>query len=266
MTRTTSFLDRDPLDRLYTPHQNTYVLMEYLKSRLHGVVWEPFCGKGMIAHALLHQQQIDNQKVIQSVICSDLDHRVKKYCGVHTLNWEEQTESFEQKADLNGVDAFAAITSKNPINAFRDSRRRFNWVVSNPPYTFNHAKWLVQQGDLLSENEHDGPNKLSAGDWVSTFLKNFPDVSLAMYMRVTWLEPSEDRALLFKQYPPTDILFLPRNDFVLPSGKKLKGNNCSSAWIVWDRSLNKPSDEAYGLTRNKWYNRNDVENIFKLYS
>lgn len=262
MTRTTRYEDRDPLDSFYTPASASYVLMEYLKGRLHGIVWEPFCGKGFIAKALTKQNKQGKDNAINRIICSDLDYRAKKFCGIYDLNWEDLELSFERREDLSGVDAFKAIEGGNPVNCLTNPQRKFNWVVSNPPYLFNKARWFVDQGKILSENEFVGEGKLTSSEWIFMFLTMFPNASLAMYMRVTWLEPSNERAALFKQFPPTDILFLPRNDFVLPNGKKLKGNNCSSAWVIWDRQA---TDVQKGTAHNAWYNRIEVDAVFSKY-
>lgn len=266
MTRTTSYSTRDPLDRFYTQASATYVLLEYLMGDLSGNVWEPFNGKGFISEALLRQYRDGFEPAINRIYCSDLDPKVRKHCGIYELDWESSRASFKQDDRLSGLDAFKLIENMGSAGELPEPFESLSWVATNTPYTFNLAKWLEQRGEIESEEDFEGKKKLSSGEWVKSFLENMPNTSLAVYMRVTWLEPSEERALLFKDFPPTDILFLPRQDFILPNGKIMKGNNCSSAWVIWNK--NKPAVTVGGTSysRNKWFNRSDVEKISNYYT
>ncbi len=268
MTRTTNNDSRDPLDRFYTPRSATYALLEYMEDRLNGHVWEPFVGKGFIAKALTTQEQRSHgayrSNVITQIHCSDLDPLVAPMCGIIHLDWNNLEVKFEHVRQYEGVDAFKSVVSV-PGEVKRPRPEDFEWIVSNPPYMFNLAKYLLNLGEIEDEEELEGQKRFGAGQWIWDVLRYNPNVSLAVYMRVTSLEPSEDRATLYKYYPPTDMLFLPRNDFILPSGRKMKGNNSSSVWIIWDRQLEARDSHGRHLTRSKWLNREEMKRIEEIY-
>lgn len=80
--------------------------------------------------------------------------------------------------------------------------RRFDWVVTNPP--FNLANQIV-------------PLALSHAR-----------LGVAMVLRLSWFEPTADRAALLHRHPPA-LINMPRCDF--------RGNgqtdSVTAAWFVW---------------------------------
>lgn len=84
-----------------------------------------------------------------------------------------------------------------------------DWTITNPPY---------RMGDL------------TATDFVRHALAGRS--SVAMLLRLTWLEPCADRVGILTEDPPTDVLILPRVNFIGAPGS----NPCTSAWVIWDRS------------------------------
>jgi hypothetical protein len=79
------------------------------------------------------------------------------------------------------------------------------WVVTNPP--FNLADQIV-------------PHAAYQG------------YSVAMVLRLSWLEPTEARADFLYRCPPTQLIVMPRHDF------KGRGatDSVTSAWFIWDES------------------------------
>lgn len=85
---------------------------------------------------------------------------------------------------------------------------RPNWIVSNPPY-----RW--------------GP--YTATDFVRHALEIAVD-GVAMLLRLSWLEPCEERVDLFRSDPPKDLLILPRVHYLGAPGS----NNQTSVWCIWE--------------------------------
>lgn len=99
-----------------------------------------------------------------------------------------------------------------------------HWIVTNPPYTTDQC---------------------TATDIVRHALE-LATVGVAMLLRLSWLEPCDDRVDLLMTDPPTDYIILPRVNYIgAPSG-----NNQTSVWCVWDRRRNVGSG---GYTRVKHY-------------
>lgn len=80
-----------------------------------------------------------------------------------------------------------------------------DWVVTNPP--FNVAPQIVP---LAYEYARTG---------------------IAMLLRLSYLEPTEDRGAWLNAYPPTKLIVLPRISFT-GNGKT---DNVTVAWMVWDK-------------------------------
>lgn len=91
----------------------------------------------------------------------------------------------------------------------------FNWIVSNFPYSIGK-----------------GAFKKSAADFLRKALQIDPFASVAVLMRLSFLEPCKNREDIFANDPPTEIIILRRVHFI---GAKSQ-NNCTSAWLIWDRS------------------------------
>lgn len=98
-----------------------------------------------------------------------------------------------------------------------------DWIATNPPY---------RAGDLV------------ASDFVRHALRYCGDTSVAMLLRLTWLEPCGDRVDILTDDPPTDVLILPRVNFIGAPGS----NPCTSVWVIWDRCKKQP-------TRTAWHRR-----------
>lgn len=81
-----------------------------------------------------------------------------------------------------------------------------NWVVTNPP--FNCAADIVP---LAYEHARDG---------------------IAMLLRLSYLEPVENRGAWLNAHPPTCLIVLPRISFT-GNGKT---DNVTCAWMVWEKA------------------------------
>ena len=72
-----------------------------------------------------------------------------------------------------------------------------------------------------------------------------------MLLRLSWLEPCNDRAQIFRADPPVRLIILPRISFRGPGGRgKGRTDSVTSAWMVWG--------VAPGIT---WVTRQDVKRI-----
>jgi len=97
------------------------------------------------------------------------------------------------------------------------------WIVTNPPYR---------------------TGRFTATDFVRHAITGETSTgrsSVAMLLRLTWLEPCADRVDILTEDPPTDVLILPRVNFIGAPGS----NPCTSAWVIWDRN-NKGSRISWG--------------------
>jgi len=81
---------------------------------------------------------------------------------------------------------------------------RPRWVVTNPP--FNLADQIVPLA-----------------------VKYVP--SVAMLLRLSWLEPTKAREGFLKAYPPNRLIVMPRHDF-RGTGQT---DSVTSAWFIWER-------------------------------
>ncbi len=81
-----------------------------------------------------------------------------------------------------------------------------DWVVTNPP--FNVAAQIVP---LAFEHAREG---------------------IAMLLRLSYLEPVENRGAWLNEHPPTTLIVLPRISFT-GNGKT---DNVTVAWMVWSKS------------------------------
>jgi len=88
-------------------------------------------------------------------------------------------------------------------HAFKEATSRIDVVVTNPP--FNEAYEIVVQA------------------------VDHARVAVAMLLRLSWLEPTEERGPWLLANPPEALIVLPRHDF--------RGNGATdsvtSAWMVW---------------------------------
>lgn len=82
---------------------------------------------------------------------------------------------------------------------------RSDWVVTNPP--FNQAAHIVP---LAYEHAREGA---------------------AMLLRLSYLEPVENRGTWLNEHPPTILIVLPRISFTGDG----KTDNVTCAWMIWDK-------------------------------
>lgn len=95
------------------------------------------------------------------------------------------------------------------VNAdYGDLEPGIDWVVTNPP--FNVAAQIVP---AAFNHAHKG---------------------IAMLLRLSYLEPVEDRGAWLNQHPPTDLIVLPRISFT-GNGKT---DSVTCAWMVWRKQCN----------------------------
>jgi hypothetical protein len=59
---------------------------------------------------------------------------------------------------------------------------------------------------------------------------NYIDVGLALLLRLSWLEPTDERADWLAEHPPTRVIVLPRYDY----RQNGKTDSVTSAWMLWD--------------------------------
>lgn len=79
------------------------------------------------------------------------------------------------------------------------------WIVSNPPFSL--ASTIVPLA-------HSAATK-----------------GVAMLLRLSWLEPCEDRVEFLTKYPPTALIVLPRISFTGDG----KSDSVTCAWMVWSK-------------------------------
>jgi hypothetical protein len=80
---------------------------------------------------------------------------------------------------------------------------RVPWVVTNPPFNLAHQ--------------------------ILTCALDFALEGVAMLLRLSFLEPTEQRAHMLNRRPPTRMLVLPRISFTGDG----KTDNVTCAWLVW---------------------------------
>lgn len=113
------------------------------------------------------------------------------------------------------------------------------WTITNPP--FDQANQIVPRAVARL-----------AGAPVSN--------GVAMLLRLSWLEPTEERAAFLERRPPNHLIIMPRHDF------KGRGSTDSvtSAWFVWTRSSSiapisvvtrKERDELIGCAKREGLGR-----------
>lgn len=77
------------------------------------------------------------------------------------------------------------------------------WTVTNPP--FNDALSITRNAVCESR------------------------IGIVMLLRISWLEPTEERSAFLKEYPPNKIIVMPRWSY--------KGNgktdSATTAWMIW---------------------------------
>ena len=123
------------------------------------------------------------------------------------------------------------IDKKRKADTHYDARHtmpvpKFDWAVTNPPFS-----------DMF--------------DIVVHMLDTVPNV--AVLARLSFLEPTEERADLLENNPPTQIIVLPRYSFRVNDAGKKQTDNVTCAWLVW---------EAHGAPRRtSFYGRGKAQHV-----
>ena len=103
----------------------------------------------------------------------------------------------------NDIDASRAATMHHDARTREAWQKPCDWVVSNPPFSdamaitrlaHEHAKWGV-----------------------------------AMLLRLSFLEPTEDRGQWLADHPPSKLIVMPRISFTGDG----KTDSVTTAWLVW---------------------------------
>jgi hypothetical protein len=106
---------------------------------------------------------------------------------------------------------------------------RLDWAITNPP--FNVAAQIVP---LAYE---------------------FASVGIAMLLRLSFLEPVEDRGAWLNEHPPTGMIVLPRISFTGDG----KTDSVTCAWMVWEKS----KTGTIAVAENpKFIKRENVDSLF----
>jgi hypothetical protein len=98
------------------------------------------------------------------------------------------------------------------------------WVVSNPPFNVAH---------------HVLRNALAFMRWRPT------GVGVAMLLRLSFLEPCEDRRGLLEFDPPTRLIILPRISFTGDGHT----DNLTCAWMIWSSAVSPGIEVVKGPTK-----------------
>ena len=97
--------------------------------------------------------------------------------------------------------------ASNPLHFYQMTEHGVvSWVVSNPP--FSHAPQIIP---LAYKNAAIG---------------------IAMLLRLSFLEPVENRGAWLNEHPPTQLIVLPRISFT-GNGKT---DSVTCAWMVWQKT------------------------------
>lgn len=93
---------------------------------------------------------------------------------------------------------------------------RYDWIVTNPPFAMPKNKPPLPVNILQEALEH-------------------ATEAVSLLLRVTFLEPCENRGLWLQANPPDQIIVLPRYSFTQDG----KSDSATCAWMTWlkNRSL-----------------------------
>jgi hypothetical protein len=107
---------------------------------------------------------------------------------------------------------------------------RYDWIITNPPY--NQAPAILP---LAFQNCR---------------------VGMAMLLRLSYLEPCENRARWLAEHPPAKlIVFNPRPRFRADTGGS---DSVTSAWFIWHRFGDSQGTEIEFCTN--WRTHNGTDN------
>jgi len=85
------------------------------------------------------------------------------------------------------------------------SQHNFDWIISNPP--FSHAAEIVKAAYESAT------------------------VGIAMLLRLSFLEPCDNRGPWLAAHPPTRLIVLPRISFTGDGHK----DSCTAGWMLWEK-------------------------------
>jgi hypothetical protein len=145
-------------------------------------------------------------------------------CGADMIGRVVRRHPGVKRVILSDVDPMSAMEeefdflSDEAVFDFQD------WIVTNPPYVIPY-----------------NGRTATASDFVRRALQ-YNCGGVAMLLRLSWLEPCQEREDIFRKSPPTDVLILPRVQFIHAPGS----NNMTSAWVIWDHARK-------GETTMRWH-------------
>lgn len=93
-------------------------------------------------------------------------------------------------------------------------RLQLDWIVTNPP--FNLAYQILDRA--LSQTR----------------------LPIALCLRLSFLEPTEERQWLLNAFPPSGQIILPRYSFRLNDHGKRQTDSVTCAWMIWNYDLMPP--------------------------
>jgi hypothetical protein len=116
------------------------------------------------------------------------------------------------------------IDIKRKADTYYDARGsmpvpKFDWAVTNPPFS--------DEFRILE-----------------TTLDKIPNV--AFLARISFLEPTEERADFWENNPPTQIIVLPRYSFRDNDAGKKQTDNVTCCWLVWHANGEPRRTSFYG--------------------
>ena len=147
-----------------------------------------------------------------------LDHHVVEPC-----NGEGAISGYFDRSLTNDIDPKRPADShmdatKNPFwTAVQGIRYASSplWVVTNPP--FNRAIEILEQA-----------------------LSALYPVPVTFLLRLSFLEPTLDRAPLLNRRPPDSMIVLPRYSFGLNAKGKPGTDSVTCAWMTWGATPDRP--------------------------
>lgn len=161
-------------------------------------------------------------------------------CGMRDIA-DVLEEEYTCNVDTIDIDPGSkADRIKDFIRLDPDDVDHVDWIITNPPYQTDHYH---------------------AVDFIEKALDHRPRCGIAQLLRMSILEPCDNRAGLLQTHPPTHILYLPR-----PRFKWDATDSVTSVWLVWVRDENTWADhdgifffdkEVRQRPSKKWVHRYD---------
>lgn len=109
--------------------------------------------------------------------------------------------------------------------------RNFDWVITNPPFS------LAPQ--------------------IVPLAYKHAQIGIAMLLRLSYLEPVENRGAWLNEHPPTKLIVLPRISFTGDG----KTDSVCTAWMVWEKV---PAQQSIIIAENPRFTKLEVgQRLFK---